>query len=239
MPLTSAVLVPILATSLVLAAGPCDPGAAPESLWEKVLRIAGIPAMPGEIRGPADNFAGDLYFTNANGQGTRNRLTDVGGFRSPIFAPDDKHVLALWRGQLVQVATGGGIVEPEHLRDLPGVTRLVGLSEKDRNVLVVLHNEDGHQRPALVCLDSRRLTELPADRESINGLLNRLRSAERRYGETVLLTKKHAGGKGSDVQVRSSEQAAIEVSRCGGEFCGQGALSGDGEWVVYVRTSRP
>ncbi len=194
--------------------------------------------MPGEIRGPADDFAGELYLTTADGKGARKRLTEGGGFRSPIFAPDDEHLLALWHGQLVRVATGRGVVEPEPLLDLPGVTRLAGLSEADPGVLV-LHNAGGHRRPVLVCLDSLRLAELPDDREQVNDLLHRLRSAERRYGETVLVTKKHADGKGSDVEVRRSERAAIDVSRCGGDSCGQDASSRDGRRVVFVRTSRP
>ena len=100
-------------------------------------------------------------------------------------------------------------------------------------------HDDGHRRPVLVCLDSLRLAQLPEDREPINDLLNRLRSAERRYGETVLVTKTHSNGKGSDVGVRRSERAAIDVSRCRGDFCGQGALSRDGRRVVFVRTSPP
>jgi hypothetical protein len=236
MTLTSAVLVPVLASTLVFTASPCDPEAGPESLLGMVLRIAGIPAVPRDVRGKIDDFEGDLYLTTADGKTARRRLTEGGGFRSPVFAPDDEHVLALWHGQLMRVATDRSVVVPEPLLDLPGVTWLGGLSEIDPNVLVVLRDKRGHRGPAVVCLDSLRLAELPSERREINDLLRRLRSAARLYGHTVVVTQAHPDAKGSDVRVELPDQEAIDVSRCGGDFCGQGALSVDGRRVVFVRS---
>ena len=221
----------------ILAAGPCDP-AEPAGLWQKTLRILGIPANPGTKGEKEPPPAGDLYRTLADGSGARIRVTDGGGYRSPIFASDDRHALALQQGQLVRVALDRGVVtRPDFLMDLPDVVRLAGFSEDDSDLLVVLRDKQGHRQAAMVCLESRRLAELVVGgKEELTRLLKRLRSAERHYGDTVLASAENAKG-GRDVTLRTGNRT-VAVSQCEGDVCTQGALSGDRRQVVFVRTLR-
>ncbi len=227
-----------------LAASPCDPDAS-QSLWQKTLRVLGIPANPG-TKGPADPPPpGDLYSNTADGSPARARVTEGGGYRSPVFASDDQQLLALRHDALVLVRTDRGVVtDPEWLMDLPDAVRLAGLSEDDPNLLLVLLEEDGDRRPAVVCLEGRRLARLDANagqKKDIGKLLKRLRSAERHYrdGDVVVASEKNGEG-GRDVVVRSKTGKAgatsADVSKCGRDVCTQGALSRDLKRVVFVRT---
>ncbi len=216
-----------------LAAGPCDP---PASLWQKTLNILGIPANPGTRGTKKPPPAGDLYRVPAGG-GARIRVTEGGGYRSPILAPDDEHVLALWRGRLVRVATDRGVVTgPEWLMDLPDAVRLAGLSEADPDLLVVLLEKAGRRYPAVVCLGSRRLADFAGAKKDLGKLLKRLRGTERHYGDVVVTSVKNAAG-GRDVALRTGAEK-VAVSKCGGDTCTQGALSGDRRRVVFVRAPR-
>jgi len=68
----------LLALSTTASAQGTNPCAPDEGLVLKTLRILGVAASPGQIKGDDDAPAGDLYLTSVDGQGSQLRLTEGG-----------------------------------------------------------------------------------------------------------------------------------------------------------------
>lgn len=225
-------LSPLLATTLALTLGtgsPCDP---PPRSW---LQILGLTS--GTLRGPEETIEGDLYVTRADGSIGRQRLTEAGGYRSPVFHPDKESVLALRGASLVQIPLNEGIQEGRLLMDLPGAQRLAGFTVGNSKVLVALVKEGNTTKPVLICLDSMKRVDIPDDQAThndVNSLLGSLRSSMRRYDSTTVESKESDKG-GRSVFVRKDGGEPIDVGRCEKDVCGQAALSKDGSKVVFVR----
>jgi hypothetical protein len=113
-----------------------------ESFWDIVLRITGISANPGQLKGPGDEVeAGDLCVVNLEEPG-RWRLLRTGGYHSPIFMLSNTHILALKDQTPVRIPVSGG--EAESLSTIPGSVKLVGFSmaDPDKVLILVQGNED-------------------------------------------------------------------------------------------------
>jgi len=232
---------PILLALLLLAQSPASAQKTKESFWQKILRITGISAMPSTSKGlPGEAAGGDLWVATADGA-SRLRLTRDGGYQSPVFDPDGGAVLALHQGTLVRVSTAG-FLDPEPLFAVPGVVRLIGIDrEAPGQVVVLTRTAEGAIDLGLLDLADRQVHSLGTGGKAaeVQDAIAKLARWDRIWevGEPPHLVslKVHTGGKGSDVLCQGDGAAAVDVSHCAGDRCGQPALSADGRKVVYVR----
>ena len=100
-------LVPLCWLWMIVLATPLDRAWA-DSFLTKVLRVTGISVSPSQLKGPDEGGeAGDLWLVNI-AHNTQVQLTHDGGYRSPVFAPGDAHILALQGEALVRLPKTGG-----------------------------------------------------------------------------------------------------------------------------------
>ena len=117
---------------MVLLAAPL---AAAESWADWLLRVTGITATSRSLKGEPYELEGDVYVANL-ATTVRERYARGGDFRSPIFYPTGKSILAVRNGGLVKIA--GLNSEPEVLGVEVGAARLIGFQREDPDVVAVL-----------------------------------------------------------------------------------------------------
>jgi hypothetical protein len=216
-----------------------------ESLWKKILRITGITATPSQQKAPGEEMTqGGMIWIGDPQAGTRRRVRNDAGFRSPIFAPDDKTIVALRTGWLwrMDAETGKG----DKVHHLSTVTKLVGTDRDDPDKILVLREENGKEGPALLSLKSGQLTDIPYNAQSSDdrNLLNHLKGWERDYGNVAVYSMEQRREsvvgpvEWQDVFFKKGDAEPVNISRCDGDNCGQPSLSSDGEKVAYVRVGR-
>ncbi|HSS51994.1 MAG TPA: hypothetical protein VLX28_23885 [Thermoanaerobaculia bacterium] len=241
-------LTPVLLAFLLVAQSPSQQQQQQkpkESFWQKVLRITGISATPPTTKGlPGGLLGGDLWMAGVDG-GSRLRLTRDGEYRSPVFSADGGAVLALREGKVVRVSTAGFLDTPEPLFPVPGIVRLVGSDpEAPGQVVVLTRPAEGTADLGILDLGDRKVRSLSAEAPAA-GYQNALAELGRwdrtwQIGEpagTVRLEVRPVD-RGFDVFYLNGA-SPIDVSHCGGDRCGQLAVSPDGRWVVFVRTPAP
>jgi hypothetical protein len=77
-------------------------------LLRTTLQVTGISATSGTLKGGEDTeLTGDIIVVDV-GRNSFQRLTNNGGYRSPVFEPGDKALLALKGDTLVRVVMDGG-----------------------------------------------------------------------------------------------------------------------------------
>jgi hypothetical protein len=211
-----------------------------ETFWQKVLRITGISAMPSTGKGvPGDLAGGDLWMADLDG-GSRLRLTRDGGYQSPVFSSDGHAVLALREGKLVRVSTSG-LRDPEPLFEAPGVIRLVGSDrEEPERIFVLTRTAEGLDLGLLDLAHGKVRSLRPeAPTAEYRDTVARLARREQTWqiGSRMVSLEVRPADLGSDVFYLDG--AAVDVSRCNGDLCGQPALSADGRKVIFVRVPTP
>lgn len=218
------------------------PPASAESLWKKLLRITGISATPSQQKAPGDEMeaGGEIWIAQVK-SGTLRKLSDASGFRSPIFAPNDRAVLALKEGALWQLSLETGAARK--LRPSAGLTKLIGIDRDDSDKVLVLIEHGSTTGPAFFSLASGAISEISYDANSPDDrkLLRHLKGWERVYGETKVYpqaqTRDGVAGtvEWQDVFLKKDDGPPVNISRCDGTSCGQPSLSSDGEKVVFIR----
>jgi len=209
------------------------------SFWEKVLRIIGVSATPGTLKGPGDRAAaGDIWVASLI-HATHQRLTQEGMYRSPVFLRQDAQILALQAEQIVRIPTYGG--EVQFLYPLPGVVKLVGVSKDDPDKVLVLMRDATRRLTAdILSLRDGQIIPVPYDPTSLQdqSMLNHLAGWSRVYNTTTLSVEQAAeAGQGTDVYMKRGQTEPVNVSMCDGALCGQPSLSHDGNRVVFVKTA--
>ena len=111
---------------------------------EKLLKFFGISDSPSTLKGPGDEVtSGELWVADLNSRTTR-ALTSSAGWRSPVFLPGTKDVLALRGTDVVRLPSGSG--EGKKLYSVDAIVKLVGVGRDDPGkVLILLRGgADGH-----------------------------------------------------------------------------------------------
>ena len=208
-----------------------------QNLTTRVLDFLGISATPGAQRGVEAEFSGDIWVAELD-TGTRSKLTQEGGYRSPVFTPGDEGILALKGDDLWFVPLSGG--EPEKRATLPGAMKLVGFHKQDKDKLLVLFKGSRGAAVGILSLKDGKVSPVPYGSEDIS-TLNHLRGWERVYGNTTVREKiEHAQEMGqnqewTDAYLDRGADSPRNISRCKGTNCGQPSLSFDGDKVVYIK----
>lgn len=242
-PVSSPLVFSLALVTLIILWVAAVPGKAQtESLWQKILRIAGISATPSTLRGPGDEIeTGDIWMVNLASQ-TSRRLTRDGSYRSPVFVPGDEAILGLTADDIVRIALSGG--EPETLYTIDGIMKLVGVSKDDPDtVLIVAEDDDGVLSVGLLSLKGGQVRSVPYNRASREDrrMLSHIKGWERVYADATVYvrrqTKQGMGGRQqwTDVFVTQGNNDPINISKCDGINCGQPSLSWDGRQVVFVK----
>jgi hypothetical protein len=218
-------------------------GAATESLVNRLLRVSGLTAAPGQMRGPGDEVeAGNIWIVNLDRRTTR-ALTADGGYRSPVFSPADGTVYALKGDAIVRIPAEGS--KPVAVRKVSGALKLVGFDGKSPDEAVLLLDNGAKGSPlVIVSLKSGGVTPLSYDAKSDDQrrMLAQIRGQDRVYGDTIVYTKTETKRglsrniEWTDVYLRRGNAAPQNISACDGVSCVQPVLSPDGRNVAYVKS---
>jgi hypothetical protein len=210
-------------------------------LWHDLGRISGVSLPTISLKSADESVeSGDIWIADLV-EGTRRQVTQHGGYRSPVFEPDNQHLLALEGATLVRLATAGG--EMQKLQSLGSTAKLVGVDKEDGDKVLVIYDEGEIPRIASVSVKKKEVTVIPYDPKSPEDtrLVGHLRGWRRVYGGDTLFQKREkketmAGTvEWTDVYLKREEKDAANISKCGGANCGQPSMSHDGKHVVYIR----
>jgi hypothetical protein len=215
-----------------------------ETFWHKVLRVSGIAESPSTLKGPGDEVGHGQIWIAEIATGRTRKLTDSGGFRSPVFMPGGKDILALKGTNVVRVSLPSGKLT--NLYAVSGIRKLVGFSMDDPDqvlALVIAQGGSGQPGVAFLSVSDGKLVPLSYDPSSSDDrhMVEHLSAWDRDYGETRVYTNQQtkSGMAGTlswtDVFLKKGSDVQIDVSNCDGINCGQPSLSPDGNLVAFIR----
>jgi hypothetical protein len=209
-----------------------------DSLMDKLLRIAGLSAAPGQMRSD-DMDPGSIWIANLK-RGTVTRLTTDTDYSSPIFSPSHGSVFALKGDTIVHIPLDGS--SHAAIQTVPGIVKLVGFDSMNPNEIVILLT--GNSSPlAVISLAHGNVTPLPFDPKlgDQRHILAKIRGQDRVHGTTsvYLKTERKQGLsraiEWTDVYLQRGDGTPQNVSRCDGVSCTQPTLSPDGQLVAFVK----
>ena len=208
-----------------------------ETLLERLLRIAGLSAAPGQLRGPEPE-PGSLWVAMPGG-GQAERWTSASHYSWPVFAADGS-LYALEGDSLVRIAAPG--LAPVRVQALPGVAKLVGFEPGVPDALVLLRNSAAAPLAALSLRSGAvRTLDLDLGNAKAQSLLGRMRGQSRGNAELLVLVQTQSRSglartlEWTDVVALPRRGEPANLSRCDGLNCSQPALSADGTRVVFVK----
>jgi hypothetical protein len=217
-----------------------------DSFWTRILRIAGVSATPASLRGEDRVACGDVWWTTAGQDPVAHRLTNGGGYCSPVFDSSGQNILALKSGKLYRIPLDG---KPSiELQSLGGVTKLVGINRDDPDELLVVGRDAEHLPfAAIVSVKTGSINRVPYDPNSSEDkvMLAHLSGWERVYGNTRVYTEatetEGPGGittKFTDVYLKHGSDEPINLTSGNNVSSSQPSLSPDGQRVVFIRSQR-
>ena len=191
---------------------------AQESLLKTLAGFFGISQSPNQLRsGSGEAVAGEIWLVPAAG-GAKTRLTREGGYRSPIFLPDGKALLALRDDALVRVDLPGGSVT--ELAKVPGVTRLVGAARERPDDVAVVAVSDGRSRIEILERGSGRRRIVRHDPQDSRDrlMLAYAEGDDREYGSVRVYTDEQSTSirQWTDVFIQSGGGPAVDLTNGNG-----------------------
>lgn len=213
--------------------------AQPNPFLHKVLAFLGISPTPSALRGPGEEIeTGNIWIVDRI-KNTQWQVTKEGGYRSPVFLPDDKNVLAVKGEDIVRIPTLGGVAKT--LYTIKGIVKMVGFSKEDQDEVLILLEDKSHKPSTvgLLSLTNGQVTNIsygksPTEDEN---MLNHIRGWERVYGNTTVdvKTESKPWAWWTDVYIKESGKSSVNLSQCEEVNCGQPSLSHDGHQVVFIK----
>lgn len=215
-------------------AAPPQPAArgatAVQGFWFAIDQLGLIFKAVGNLSGGVDQ--GHIWRVDlATGTGDPHRLGSNDGLAWPVLSPDGATVFALRDGQLVRLASDGGLTavgKETQWRKLIGV-------DPQNNVLGFIAGKP-RPHPALMSsggeLHLLPQPETDSERERVSLLLQENRAYK--DGRQLLVKRSTRGGRGLDVFLKADDVTKA-LSDCADDLCGQPSLSPDGRSVLYVR----
>jgi hypothetical protein len=216
-----------------------------ETFWQKMLRITGVSATPslqksGQEEMPA---GGQIWIANLQ-SGQLRKLTVDSGYRSPVFTPDGRSILALKSNEVWRIPLDGGSVEKLHA--VAGLSKLIGF-DHDTNQLCVLVEQAQRVSAGLLTLTSGQVALLEYDQDDRQSrrMMTQLKGWEREYGTTSVYParqkKKSISGniEWDDIFLKRAEEDPVNVSRSDGVNCGHPSLSPNSQEVAFIKATQP
>jgi len=212
-------------------------------LAEKLLKFLGISDSPSTLKGPGDEVvSGELWVADLEA-GSTHALTSTGGYRSPVFLPGTKDVLALRGIDVMRISSGGG--GGKKLYSVDDITKLVGASSEDPGTVLILLRGKAASSPrvGLLSVSTGAVTVVPYDPASSQDLqmVESLQGWTRTYGNEQVYVKRQTKQafsgtvEWSDVFRKVGDAAPVDVSQCDGTDCGQPSLSENRRLLVFVK----
>jgi hypothetical protein len=215
-----------------------------ESLLVKILRVTGISANPTQQRGPGDyKESGDIWIVNRSTK-KMTRITTDGGYRSPVFVPNDSHVMALKGKDVVMISLSGEEVRAFHPEQ--NVIKIIGFDSQDNDsALTLLEDDDGRTLVGFISLASGQITYVPFDRKvkADREMLIHLKQWTRVYGTTMIYVKNEINQsvtglhEFTNVYIKEGDTDAVKLTDCKGNNCGQPSLSHNKNQVVFIKSN--
>jgi hypothetical protein len=241
-PFIRSYLFSLLALSILASVTPPESRAEP-TFVRKVIDFLGISASPGALKGAEAELlkAGDLWLARLD-SGVRFRLTWDGGYRSPVFSPKDKSIVALKGDDTVRIAPSSG--ESKKLLTVPGIQKIVGFHGQGQNQILILLKDESAHSVAILSLDGGNRIRVPFDKDNGDDrrMLNHLLGWERVYNHTRIYVEGcNEGGavqERTNVCLKREGKSPVNISQCGDANCGQPSLSPDHIQVVYVKAEK-
>lgn len=212
------------------------------TLWQRLLRFAGISATPSAQKAPGDEaVTGDIWLVQLNSSQAL-RLTNDGGYRSPIFLAGDEKLITLKGPDVMEISVTGG--EPKKLLCVKQVVKLIGVNLDDPNSILVLI-EDQNRNPGLglLTLNDGSVTKIPPEgSEEYRRALTHAEGWERVYGTTRVFVRTEVKNdlvgtvEWSDVYLKQADGPPRNLSRCDGINCSQPSLSQNGRSVAFIKS---
>lgn len=217
------------------------PAVGAESLWQRVLRIAGISATPTQQKAPGDRLEGDVWVAGLS-QPSLAAVTRGGGYRTPLLLPGDEALIALRGEAVVRVRLADGT--PQVLWRIRGASRMVGMDRDDPDKVLLVLDKGGALGLGLLSLRSGRVAPLRArpsaeDRRLISYLQGQARDYD---GLHLYVRRESAEGvagvtEWSEVYLQQGTEAPRNISRCNGVSCGDPSLSPSRDRVVFIKAA--
>lgn len=211
--------------------------------WLDIANWLKLNRTPGAQRAPSELQAGDIFIATLDGKAPQ-AVTVSGGYRSPVFLPDGKTLLALRGNDVVSVPVAGGL--PKALYAVADVIKLLGVNRKDNSkLLLLLKKADDDIELGELELGSEQVTRLPSDpgNPDHRRMLNQLHGDDREYeGISIHLrteSKARMGGQTewTDIYIKQGSQPPSNLSLCNGANCSQPSLSLDDMRVVFIKAN--
>lgn len=224
--------------------------------WASILlSVFGITATSSAQKGDQDNLVGNIRIYDLI-EKESTEVTKDGGYNSAIFLPCEQSIVALKDGKVLKITMPGAAAQSiTPVATNPDIVKLIGFSQDDNDKILVLIRENGkNQLAGFLSLTSGKMTAIPFDKVNEGGkqmsqaeeaILNNLKGTERVYGTTKLYVDvdsrevRRVAGKeilGTDVFItKIGQREPQNISRCGGDKCGQPSLSLEGRYVVYIK----
>ena len=229
-----------LALALSLSAS-----AAAETFLQKLLRISGISATPSLQKSDEDDMPGGGQIWIAGPPGAARKLTGDSGYRSPIFSPDGRFILAVRSNDIWRVLLAGGSSKKIHT--VPNLSKLIGFDSTDTNQLCLLQENEGQATVTILLLTSGLTMPLEYDRQDRQArrMITHLKAWERDYGPLKVYPEKQRkkGLSGdiewNDVFLKRGDDDPINLSKSDGINCGQPSVSLNGDQVVFIKAISP
>lgn len=211
------------------------------TFWQWFLRFTGISATPSSQKAPGDEaLPGDIWLVQVESSQAL-RLTEDGGYRSPIFLAGDQKILALKSTDVMEISVTGG--QPRKLFCVAPLVKLVGVNMDDpTSILVLIVDQNRKPVLALLSLNNGSVTAIPSEApDEYRRALNHAKSWERVYGNSRVYVKTEVKNdlagplEWTDVYLKQADSEPRNISRCDGINCGQPSLSRNGRAITYVK----